>query len=242
MLAAAVRAVLGLGRPYTASANGVLYSAKQVFSEENMKMTTAKFASLKPVRMHARQPSKKAAVLIPLCEVDGKVALLYTLRTVHLKSHRGQVSFPGGMQDVEDKTLEETALRETKEELGIEADRINIWGSGNVIITKTSTCVLPVIGRIEGELILDKLQVNRDEVEEVFAVPLDRLCHPDLLGYTQFRGSFSMPVFRGGQQRIWGLTALITYMLLSSLLPQQAYSHRIKYVPPILNIKTRRAG
>ncbi|CAH1998761.1 unnamed protein product [Acanthoscelides obtectus] len=330
MLAVAVRALLGLGRPYTASANGALYSAKQVFNEENMKMTTAKFASLKPIRMHARQPSKRAAVLIPLCEVNGKVSLLYTLRTVHLKSHRGQetkimdkkkkpsgafkrkqrqereegkqklpkidkffshasgsmsgqnisidsesnnvvtavlvenpteedatiiavedtsaadhvnvddvcmVSFPGGMQDIEDKTLEETALRETKEELGIEPNQIDIWGSGNLIVTRTSTSVLPVIGRVKGVLKLHKLKVNQDEVEEVFAVPLENLCHSDCLGYTQFRGAYSMPVFTGGQQRIWGLTALITYMLLSSLLPQQAYSHKIKYVPPIMNLK-----
>ncbi|KAJ8969082.1 hypothetical protein NQ317_016327 [Molorchus minor] len=152
---------------------------------------------MKPVRLHTQEPAKKAAVLIPLCLVDDKVSLLYTLRAAHLKNHRGQVSFPGGMQDFEDKCLEDTALRETNEELG----------------------------RIKEAIEIDKLKINTREVEEVFTVPLEDLCNPSKIGYTQFRGTYSIPVFFGGQMRIWGLTAIITNMCLRSLLPHKAYSH-----------------
>ncbi|KAJ8911648.1 hypothetical protein NQ315_005993 [Exocentrus adspersus] len=210
-----------------------LYSAENIFSDENIKRTIAKFTTLKPIRLHTQQPPKKAAVLIPLCEVNNKVSLLYTLRAAHLKSHRGQVSFPGGMQDVTDKSLEQTAIRETKEELGIDTSDIEIWGSGHLIVTKGETSVLPVIGRIKRKIIPDKLNINRSEVEEVFTVPVEDLCDPSKIGHTQFKGSYSVPVFLGGKKRIWGLTALMTNMCLSSLLPQKAYSHRITYITPI---------
>lgn len=62
-----------------------------MLNEENVKRTAAKFAKLPPVRMQPHAPAKKAAVLIPLCVVDGEVSLLYTLRAANLKSHRGQV-------------------------------------------------------------------------------------------------------------------------------------------------------
>ncbi|KAG5883017.1 hypothetical protein JTB14_020122 [Gonioctena quinquepunctata] len=214
------------------------YSAEYVFSEDNMKRTIAKFSCMKPVRMHTNQPAKKAAVLIPLCEVDEKISLLYTLRAARLKTHRGQVSFPGGMQDVSDKSLEETALRETKEELGISLDRIEIWGSGKWIVSRGETCVMPVIGRIKGKLALSDLKINPAEVEEVFTIPLEELCDPAKLGYTQFKNAVSLPIFLAGKRRIWGLTALMTNMCLLSLLPQKAYSQRVKFITPVKSTKS----
>lgn len=210
-----------------------LYSAENIFNEENIKRTVARFSKMKPIRLQPHQPARKAAVLIPLCVVDQQVSLLYTLRASHLKSHRGQVSFPGGMQDHHDKSLEATALRETQEELGIEQDNIEIWGSGNLIVTRGETCVLPVIGRIKDDLEIENLRVNHHEVDEVFAVSLEDLCDPANLAYTQFKNMYSAPVFKGGPRRIWGLTAFITNAFLRSLLPTRGYSHKIKYVPPI---------
>ncbi|XP_066254160.1 mitochondrial coenzyme A diphosphatase NUDT8 [Euwallacea similis] len=217
-----------------------LYSPESIFSEENVKKTVAKFSSMKAIRMIPHQPTKRAGVLIPLCLIDGKVEVLYTLRAANLKSHRGQVSFPGGMQDVTDKNLEETALRETEEELGIEGDDIEIWGSSNVIVTKQETDVTAVIGKIKGEYKTQRLKVNPSEVEDVFTVSLEELCKPQNIGYTQFRGVFaSMPVFLGGKLRIWGLTALLTHRFLSSLLPHQAYSHNIKHVHLVKSVTSR---
>lgn len=209
------------------------YSIEHVFDEDNLKKTAERFSNMEPIRLQTHEPFKKAAVLIPMCVVNKKVSLLYTLRAPHLKNHRGQVSFPGGMQDTKDKHLEETALRETEEELGIERKNIRIWGSGKLIVTRGEMCVLPVIGQIKSEVDLDSLIVNRDEVVEVFSVSLEDLCNSRNIGYTQFRNTYSVPVFMGGPRRIWGLTALITYAFLKSLLPTSAYSHRIRYIPSV---------
>ncbi|KAF2897963.1 hypothetical protein ILUMI_08215 [Ignelater luminosus] len=208
-----------------------VYSVEKVLSEENLKRAAAKFANMKPIRLQTHAPYKRAAVLIPLCVVDKKVSLLYTLRAPHLKTHRGQVSFPGGMMDSKDRTLEDTALRETREELGLDEKKVRIWGRGQLIVTRGDMSVLPVIGEIKKELCLDSLKVNQGEVEQVFTVTLEELCNPKRMGYTQFREGFSTPVFMVGPKKIWGLTALITNAFLKSLLPSSAYSHRIKYVP-----------
>lgn len=128
-------------------ASTAYYTVKNVLNPENVKKTVSKFSAMKPIRLQPQVPAKRAAVLVPLCMIDGKLGLLFTLRTAHLKTHRGQVSFPGGMQDVNDKNLTKTALRETREELGIPENDVEVWGTGNLIVTKGDACVMPVIGR-----------------------------------------------------------------------------------------------
>lgn len=210
-----------------------LYSVENVLNEENMKNTAAKFANMEPIRLQTHEPYKKAAVLIPLCVVNDKVSLLYTLRAPHMKTHRNQVSFPGGMLDVQDKSLEDTALRETREELGIERQSVQVWGSGKLIVTRADISVLPVIGQIKHPLSVDALNINRSEVGDVFAVTLEDLCNPKKNSYTQFRDGYSAPLFLGAPKKIWGLTALITNVFLKALLPPNAYLHRVRFVPPV---------
>lgn len=154
------------------------------------------------------------------------------------------MSFPGGMLDMKDKSLEHAAIRETHEELGITEEDIEVLGSGNIIVTKFETCVLPVVGRIKNNFNIDKLKVNHHEVDEVFTVSLKKLCDPKSLRYTQFRNTYSAPVFLGGNRKIWGLTAFITHGILKCLLPKRAYNHKIRFVPTvkgsILKVRTTR--
>ncbi|KAK4873569.1 hypothetical protein RN001_012929 [Aquatica leii] len=213
--------------------NSSFFNANNVLNEDNLRKAAVKFANMKPIRFQTQEPYKKAAVLIPLCVVDNKVSLLYTLRAANLKSHRAQVSFPGGMLDDKDKNLEYTALRETTEELGIKESSIVLWGTGKLIVTRGDLSVLPVIGQITEKLKCTSLNVNYNEVEDVFAVPLENLCNPKLSGYTQFRSGYSMPVFFGAPKKIWGLTALITNEFLKALMPAPAYAHPVKFVPMI---------
>lgn len=232
-----------MSRPVRNIANkrnvSTLYSPENVLCQENREKTVAKFVNMQPVRWYPNEPAKKAAVLIPICVIDQKVSLLYTLRASNMKNFRGHVSFPGGMQDNSDKSAVETALRETHEELGINAVDIQIWGIGNKIIAKGKTTVTPVIGQITEPMNLKNLNVNRNEVEEVFSVPLENLCNPKYLRHTQFRQFYCMPVFTGGKLRIWGLTGMITYMFLKCLLPSRAYSHNLRQItPPKPAIKT----
>merc|ERR1711872_102926 len=74
--------------------------------------------------------ARRSAVLIPLCLVDGEPSVLFTLRTRQLAKHRGEVSFPGGMEDEGDGgDPVVTALREAKEELGISSENVQVWGT-----------------------------------------------------------------------------------------------------------------
>ncbi|XP_012282691.1 nucleoside diphosphate-linked moiety X motif 8 [Orussus abietinus] len=185
---------------------------------------------------HYRFPTKvlqevnKAAVLVPLCMHKGELGLLYTLRSSKLNTNRGQVSFPGGIQDEADKSLEETALRETWEELNISKDTVDIWVSGNPIV-RTNVSVLPVLGYV-GEVDPDTLKINPDEVEEAFFISLRNICDPANFRYTQFRNNYIVPTYLGGKHRIWGLTAGITHIVMKALVPEM-YKHELTYLQPI---------
>ncbi|CAK9815349.1 Mitochondrial coenzyme A diphosphatase NUDT8 [Anthophora plagiata] len=202
---------------------------EKVLSEKNRKSFIEKFKTRK--RPTAEERMNEAAVLVPLSMYKGELGFLYTLRSTKLSSNRGQVSFPGGMYDKEDRNLEETALRETWEELKIPKEKVDVWTSGNVI-DKKNLKVLPVFGYI-GEIDPEKLQINADEVEEAFFLSLINLCDPSLCRYTQFRDNYTLPVYLGGKHRVWGFTAAITHMVLKALVPD-AYKHELVYIRQVL--------
>lgn len=198
----------------------------------NEKVKESCIKRLKHIKMTKRSEGdpNKAAVLVPLCVHNGKVGLLYTLRSEKVRMNRRQVSFPGGKKDRDDATLEDTALRETWEELNIPKDIVTVWGSGNFIHRK-DVVVMPVIGFI-GEIDPKSLNINTHEVEEAFVQPLEKLCDPTLCRYTQFRNNYTLPTYLGGNHKIWGLTAAITHMVMSALLPG-VYKHKLAYLKPI---------
>ncbi|KAF9563951.1 hypothetical protein CPC08DRAFT_705669 [Agrocybe pediades] len=76
----------------------------------------------------ADKKTRNAAVLIPFCNVDNEPGLLLEVRAKTLRSHSGEISFPGGRVDETDSTLVNAALRETQEELGIDPRRVEILG------------------------------------------------------------------------------------------------------------------
>ncbi|GLV34618.1 uncharacterized protein CBL_09099 [Carabus blaptoides fortunei] len=208
-----------------------LYSANVVLTPDNRASCMRKFRDML-VKQDTAQVKRKAAVLIPIYVKAGKVSILYTLRATSLTKHRGQVSFPGGMADDSDESLQHTALRETEEELGIQQEDIELWGCGNPIV-RQDTSVVPVVGCLRSDMSLDKLALNTREVEEVFTVSLQELCNPKLHRHTQFRGSYCAPTYLAGPHRIWGLTAVMTFMFLKALLPREAYKHKITYIPDV---------
>lgn len=139
-----------------------------------------------------------------------------------------QVSFPGGMHDECDTNLEETALRETWEELKIPKEKVDVWAAGKMLF-KTDVNVMPVLAYI-GEVEPEQLEINPDEVEEAFVVTLEELCDTKLHGYTRFQQfSLSLPSYMGGKHRIWGFTGIITHIVLECLLPN-VYKHKIQQV------------
>jgi 8-oxo-dGTP pyrophosphatase MutT (NUDIX family) len=166
-------------------------------------------------------PLRPAAVLIALLDRPGGVTLLLTLRSEALLTHSGQVSFPGGRVDQSDGGVVEAALRETREEVGIEPDAIEILGEMPQYTTGTGYVITPVVALVDPALDLSRLKLEPAEVAEVFEVPLRFLMDPAnhqrrLFRWRQDdadhqRGFFSMPwrpdPAREQEYFIWGATA-----------------------------------
>jgi 8-oxo-dGTP pyrophosphatase MutT (NUDIX family) len=92
---------------------------------------------------------KRASVLIPLFERNNELYVLMTKRSRHLNSHAGQMSFPGGKQDPTDRDSQETALRETHEEVGIEPSQVTIAGKLDQILSRKYHLVSPFVGFLQ---------------------------------------------------------------------------------------------
>ena len=150
-----------------------------------------------------------AAVLVPIVNRGREPTVLFTRRTDHLKSHSGQISFPGGRMEERDPTPEATALRETREEIGLVEGDIELLGRLNVRETGTGYRVVPVVGMLTPPLSLVR---DENEVAEIFEVPLDFLIDPANRRFeTRVRGNVERQFYAipYDEYFIWGLTARI---------------------------------
>lgn len=112
----------------------------------------------------------KASVLVPLVLINKELNILFQVRAKHIKQG-GEVSFPGGKFDKEDKNFAATALRETHEELGLSLNKIHIKGQLDTLLTPFNSIIGAYIGFLDINS-LDELDINKSEVEKVFLVPL----------------------------------------------------------------------
>jgi 8-oxo-dGTP pyrophosphatase MutT (NUDIX family) len=160
---------------------------------------------------------RHAAVLVPITDrVDPGVIL--TRRPAWLRSHAGQVAFPGGKVDPEDENAIIAALREAEEEIALPRDEVDILGPADDYYSGSGYQITPVIGVVPPDL---PLAANPDEVEEWFEVPLAILF--DRANYArrrvewqgQMREYYDMD-WQG--RRIWGVTAGIIANLSRRLL------------------------
>lgn len=229
---------------YHASALSIAYlqsSHISTFSTSNLLSETSKQNCISKLQNQSSprptlsaHDSKKSAVLLPLVNLDGQAGLVFTKRSGRLRSHRGEVSFPGGKHDEGDTSLVETACRETCEELGVSRGQIEIWSEMPPYSTydKGGHVLTPVVGFLHNFSSSD-LKVNSSEVDEVFCIPISQLCEERLQGYTQFRNQYSLPVYNGPPHVVWGITALMTYQLLNALLLRNVYNHHLVFQSPI---------
>ncbi len=161
----------------------------------------------------------KAAVLVPIYLKKGEYYILLIKRTTHVKYHKGQIAFPGGAFDTADKDLRETALRESAEEIGLQAEDIEILGELDDVRTMGSGyAVSPFVAFFTWPY---PFKINANEIDDLIEVPIPALLDPKSLQeetYTMdgqvLRGYFYQ--YRG--QVIWGATARILNQLLEVLL------------------------
>lgn len=125
--------------------------------------------------IHKRKPEmmgnnkiRQYAVMLPLVEVAGEWNVLFEKRSLQLKRQPGEICFPGGRIDPDDKDELAAAVRETCEELGLEKEEIVPFGPLDYIVA-SSQVIYPFVGYITD---FQRIQVNADEVESVFCVPL----------------------------------------------------------------------
>jgi len=164
-------------------------------------------------RFNPQGPTAQASVLVPLVMRDDALQVLLTRRTAHLRSHAGQISFPGGKMEPQDADVVATALRETEEEVGLARHHVEVLGHLPAYTTVTGFVVTPVVGLVAPGF---QLQIDSGEVDEAFEVPLPFLMTPAHhrrhrwdAGGGITRQFLSMPwQGAGGQQYfIWGATA-----------------------------------
>ena len=148
-----------------------------------------------------------SAVLVPLMEVQGELCMLLTQRALHMKHQPGDFCFPGGHHEP-GETPEQTALRETREEIGVPSCCIDLWGPSDVVISPFGAYIRPYVGYIHG-FSLAQFRLNRDEVEKVLPVPLQfffdtepRLSIVPL--EPKFPPDFPFHLIQGGESYQWG--------------------------------------
>lgn len=158
-----------------------------------------------------------AAVLIPLVDGVNGFQVILTKRTDTVETHKGQIAFPGGMADSTDEGPTHTALRETEEEIGVPASMIQVVGLLNELITPTDFAITPVVGYLPQ---VPEFRPNRDEVSEIFLVPLEFFARPSE-GRMETRMVRGQPrevwFYHWGEHLIWGATARLLRDLLEEL-------------------------
>jgi 8-oxo-dGTP pyrophosphatase MutT (NUDIX family) len=166
-----------------------------------------------------RPNARKAAVLIALFEQNGETTIAFIRRATTLRSHSGEIAFPGGSVDNTDDSPIQTALREAQEEIGLDPSRAEVLGVLPPVFTVVSNYLItPVVAYLADGL--GKLLLQESEVTELILTTVQGLADPMIAHTEQWtRGELTRTVYfyDYGPYRIWGATARILNILLSLL-------------------------
>jgi 8-oxo-dGTP pyrophosphatase MutT (NUDIX family) len=185
------------------------------------------------------QSLTRASVLVPLLargDNTNDVWVLLTQRPQTMRSHAGEVCFPGGKQDAQDDCDDVvTALRETREEVGIDSTHVRALCRLESVESYTGLCVTPIVGWIDPATLAEpeNLNLSENEVEAAFVVPLAYFAQDENLSSKEIvewrGGTFELRTYyyraeSGRTFRIWGLTAYIAHQVAMIALNEQSAS------------------
>jgi 8-oxo-dGTP pyrophosphatase MutT (NUDIX family) len=164
-----------------------------------------------------RSDMRRAAVLIPVIDHAAGATVLLTQRPTTMRSHGGEIAFPGGRIDPEDASPEAAALREAEEEVGLTADRVDVVGRLPDYVAGLGYRVSPVLGVVRPGF---RLTLNPEEVDSAFEVPLGFLMDPgnhrrQSRSWSGVQRHFYEMPF--GDHYIWGMTAGVIRLLYERL-------------------------
>ena len=158
-----------------------------------------------------------AAVLLILYAKDGEYCVLLNKRSEEVEYHKGEISFPGGARDPEDKDFVDTALRETEEEMGIDRKDVTILGELDEVVTTSRFHVKVFVGSIAYPY---KFKPSAVEIAEVLEVPIPSLNDPSNLRIeTRWEDGVSVSTrsYAYREHLIFGVTARILQQFLEVL-------------------------
>ncbi len=166
-----------------------------------------------------RPQARRAAVLLAIFEHEERTQIALIRRASTLRSHSGEIAFPGGGVDSTDGSPVMTALRESQEEIGLDPARVEVLGLLSPVFTIVSNYLItPVVAFLPQGL--GVLQLQASEVTELIIAPLEHLADPAIASTEEWtRGGLTRTVYfyDYGSYRIWGATGRMLHALLEML-------------------------
>lgn len=170
-----------------------------------------------------------AAVLAAFTDGGVEPELILTQRSKGMRSHAGEVAFPGGKIERVDNTLIDTALRESHEEIGLLPNQVEIIGQIDAMHSRQGVKVQPIIGLVDASL---DFKPRSEELDSVFKVPVSLFYDDSAKIIHRFEMNNSlveMPAFRFRDYTIWGLTAAMIVKILNQVNDEQIKQPEIRF-------------
>lgn len=179
-----------------------------MLNKEDLNFSLRQILSQWPSQLTSSPPLRMAAVLVIIHYAQSSPRILLTKRNSTLKTHKGEIAFPGGTFSKQDKSLCDTAARETREEIGLIIEQKDILGSLQSVRTLTSNFVIIPFVTVQERILEPQILIS--EVQEVIDAPLFDLLDTQKIDLEhQAMSTKSLYEFTYGNEVIWGATARI---------------------------------